>query len=62
MKYLIRKYQVFYDDGSRDKVILWTPILSSDIETTRAKLTIKHTCIGKACKGVNIEYEEINSE
>lgn len=61
MKYIIRRYQTFYADGSRDKVNLEVPIHTDDYEFTRAKLKSKHTGKGKVCKCVNLEYDELNT-
>lgn len=61
-KYTIRKYQVIYQDGNRDKVNLETPIHTDDLEAARAKLKIKHTGLGKRCVGLNLDYDELNKE
>lgn len=62
MKYTVRKYQVIYADGSRDRVNLEYPIRTDDYELTRAKLIVKHTGIGKQCKTINMEYDELNNK
>lgn len=60
MKYVINGYQTLYDNGSRDKVKLTTPICTNDIEAVRTKLRNKHSGIGKKCIGLNMEYTVIN--
>ena len=37
MKYVINGYQTIYENGSRDKIKLTTPICSDDIEAVRTK-------------------------
>jgi hypothetical protein len=62
MKYVINGYQTIYENGSRDKIKLTTPIYSDDIEAVRTKLKKKHSGIGKKCLGVNLDYTEINDK
>lgn len=59
MKYRITSYQPVYNNGSRDKVKLAVPIYTDDIESERGKLKVKHSGLGKACIGVNLEYEQL---
>lgn len=61
-KYIIRKYQVIYSNGSRDKVNLEIPICTCDKEAVRGKLKIKHSGHGITCVGVNLDYDELNEE
>lgn len=61
MKYVINGYQTIYENGSRDKIKLTTPICSDDIEAVRTKLK-KHSGIGKKCLCVNLDYTEINDK
>ncbi len=61
MEYIIKKYQVIYKSGNRDKVILAIPIKTKDIESVRIKLRMKHNTLGLVCKGINLEYEELNT-
>ena len=56
MKYVINGYQTIYENGSRDKIKLTTPICSDDIEAVRTKLKKKHSGIGKKCLGVNLGF------
>lgn len=62
MKYRIAKYQVIYDNGSRDSIKLDKPIHTDDYESVRIKLRNKHSGHGKHVVGVNLDYEEFNSE
>ena len=62
MKYVINGYQTLYDNGSRDKVKLTTPICTNDIEAARTKLRNKHSGIGKKCVDLNLDYTEINDK
>ena len=59
MKYRINKYQVVYDDSSRDTIKLCNPIYTDDYESVRAKLRSKHSGIGKHAVGINLDYEEL---
>lgn len=59
-KYTIRKYQVIYDNGNRDKVNLEVPIHTNNYEAERAKLIMKHSGHGKRCIGLNMDYDEMN--
>ena len=59
MKYRINKYQVVYDDNSRDTVKLCNPIYTDDYESVRAKLRSKHSGLGKRAVGINLDYEEL---
>lgn len=60
MKYKIKGYQVIYSNGCRDKVNLEIPIVTEDKEAIRAKLIRRHTGLGIECKGVNLDYDELN--
>lgn len=62
MKYLIKKYQVIYSTGARDKVTLDMPVLTNDIHSFRAKLMMRLSSPGVEVKGMNLEYDEINTE
>lgn len=55
MKYRITKYQVIYDNGTRDTIKLCTPIYTDDYETERAK----HSGHGKRAIGLNLDFEEL---
>ena len=59
MKYRINKYQVVYDDNSRDTIKQFEPIVTNDYESVRVKLKSKHTGIGKRAVGINLDYEEL---
>ena len=59
-KYTIKKYQVIFQNGNRDKVNLEIPIHTNDIEAARAKLMAKHTGLGLKCVGLNMDYDEYN--
>lgn len=59
MKYRISKYQVVYDNGTRDSVKLSAPIYTNDYEAERTKLRNKHSVMGKRALGVNLDYEEL---
>lgn len=59
MKYRINKYQVIYENGARDTVKPFEPIITSDYESTRAKLISQHSGHGKRAIGVNLDYEEL---
>lgn len=62
MKHVIKKYQVVYSSGNRDKVNLEVPIVTNDLEATRTKIRMKHTGRGITCVGVNFDYDEINTD
>lgn len=57
MRYRINKYQVVYDNNTRDSVKLYVPIVTDDYESERAKLKNKHQGIGKKAIGINLDYE-----
>lgn len=59
MKYRIMKYQVVYDNGTRDTIKPNTPIYTNDYESERTKLKASHTGHGKKAIGVNLDYEEL---
>lgn len=59
-RYIIRKIQIIYADGSRDRSTLSNPIHTDDKEAVRAKLKIRHTSVGMKCVGVNLDYDELN--
>lgn len=59
MKYRINKYQVIYDNGTRDTVKLALPIYTDDYEAERMKLKLKHCGMGKKAIGLNLDYEEL---
>lgn len=61
-KYTIRKYQVIYQNGNRDKVNLEVPIHTDNLENVRAKLKMKHTSVGIRCVGLNMEVDEMNKK
>lgn len=61
-KYIIRKIQVIYSDGSRDKVTLMPPIATNDKEAVRTRLLMRYNSLGKHCKGVNLEMDEFNDD
>lgn len=58
MKYRINKYQVVYDDNSRDTIKPFEPIITNDYESVRVKLRNKHSGMGKRAVGINLDYEE----
>lgn len=60
MKYIIRKYQVIYLSGQRDRVTPVIPIVTDDIESVRARIKMKYKAPGMACIGVNFEFDELN--
>lgn len=60
MKYIIRKYQVIYQPGQRDRSNLIVPIVTDDLESVRARIKMKYTAPGLACIGINFEFDEIN--
>ena len=62
MIYRIKGYQVVYSDECRDKVNLEIPIVTEDKESERAKIKAKHSGLGIVCKGVNLDYDELNHE
>lgn len=59
-RYIIRKVQILYADGSRDRSTLSNPIHTNDKEAVRAKLRMRYTTIGMKCIGVNLDYDEFN--
>jgi hypothetical protein len=59
MKYRINKYQVIYENGARDTIKPFEPIITSDYESTRAKLISSHSGHGKRVIGVNLDFEEL---
>lgn len=59
MKYRINKYQVVYDDNSRDTIKLAVPIYTDDYESVRIKLKSKHSGLGKRAVGINLDFEEL---
>lgn len=59
MRYRINKYQVVYDNNTRDSVKLYVPIVTDDYEAERTKLKNKHQGVGKKAIGINLDYEEL---
>lgn len=59
-RYIIRKIQIVYADGSRDRSTLSNPIHTDDKEATRTRLKMKYTSAGLKCVGVNLDYDEFN--
>ena len=59
MKYRITKYQVIYDNSTRDTIKLCTPIYTDDYEAERVKLKAKHSGHGKKAIGLNLDFEEL---
>lgn len=61
-KYTIRRLQLIYSNGCRDKINLTKPIRTNDKESVRAKLVMKYTTAGMRCVGVNLDYDEFNED
>lgn len=60
-RYIIKKVQILYADGSRDRSTLSNPIHTNDKEAVRTKLKMRYTSIGKKCIGVNLDCDEFNN-
>lgn len=62
MRYKIKGYQLVYSNGNRDKITLEKPIFTDDKEFERARIKALHTGNGLVCRGVNLDYDELNSD
>lgn len=61
-KYIIRRIQIIYANGCRDRSTLSNPIHTDNKEAVRAKLKMKYTTVGMKCIGVNLDYDEFNDD